>query len=68
MKKYISIMPLGYGHYRIEADFYRTKRGAITTDTISIDAYKSGDKCGRLTPRQAYLNLLREIRLTHFKR
>jgi hypothetical protein len=62
----ISIQQTGYGHWKISTQFRNTVISCITTDSVSIDNYRS-DLCDRekgafgQTRKQAATSLYNEI-------
>ena len=63
-KHNLSILPSGYGHWRIECDYRGKRIGCVTTDSEAIDDYRSdGDEkrygCNRM--KMGYETLVNKI-------
>lgn len=41
MRKYITVLPSGYGHWKVESTYRGKRVSGITSDSQLIDRYKS---------------------------
>ena len=64
-EKNLSIQQKGYGHWKIECDYYGERISTVTTNSISIDDFRSEfgekdeDNCNRRLT--GYVSLCEEI-------
>lgn len=61
---YITILPSGYGHWKVTFHNYRGKDRTFTTnDSQAIDDYNSEEKDGRIIrKRRGYLSLKDQLK------
>jgi hypothetical protein len=61
MKK-LTLMPSGYGHYKVTINYYGKQYSHVTSATHLIDAYESEKGEHRVTPTQASVMLYNEVK------
>lgn len=56
---FLSVLPNGHGHWLISTDHYGKSMCCITTNSVAIDEYKSGESRAEVT--RGYKKLRNEI-------
>ena len=63
--KNLTLMPSGYGHYKITINYRGKQYSATTSNMPAIDAYKSDKGDYRQTPIQASVELFNEVKIAN---